>query len=96
MEPVLVTTTNRGVFFGYLATPADDASPAHITLKNARNAVYWDTATKGFLALAVEGPSAACKVGPAVPELTLQGVSSVAVCTPEAAVAWELGPWAED
>ena len=96
MDPVLITTTSRGVFFGYLANPGDNAAPGNITIQNARNAVFWDVETRGFMDLAVAGPSAACRVGPSAPELTLYGVSSVTACTPEAAVAWELGPWAED
>lgn len=45
---VLVTTEHRGVFFGY-ATETDGET---ITLKNARNCVYWSSDVKGFLGLA--------------------------------------------
>lgn len=96
MSPVLVTTTNRGVFFGYLDTPADDMSPTSIKLMNARNAVFWDVETRGFLSLASTGPSDKCRVTPAAPSMTLYGVSSVTACTPEAVAAWELGPWASE
>jgi len=96
MDPVLITTHARGVFFGYLATPGDDASPAHITLQSARNAVYWDMGVRGFLGLASGGPGPACRIGPAVPSLTLYGVSGVVACTLEAAAAWELAPWADE
>lgn len=96
MDPVLVTTTNRGVFFGYLASPGDDLSPQKITLANARNAVFWDAGTRGFMALAATGPSAACRVGPPVPSVTLYHITTVVACTPEAAAAWELGPWADE
>ncbi len=95
MDPVLVTTNNRGVFFGYLENPGDDASPASITLVNARNAVFWDVGTKGFLSLAAVGPGDACRVTESVPRLTLYAISSVSLCAPEAVLAWELGPWAD-
>lgn len=57
---VLVTTVHRGVFFGY-ATETDGSI---IKLRAARNCIYWDVKIKGFLGLAANGPSAACRVGP--------------------------------
>jgi len=90
-KPVLVTTDNRGVFFGYLQT---DEAPHSVTLVDARNIIYWSKATKGYLGLASDGPTNASRVGPKVPSLTLYGITSVADCTPEAVAKWESGPWA--
>ena len=86
---VLVTTSHRGVFFGRLASIESDVA----TLTGARNCVYWDRSAHGFLGLATAGPSTSCRVGPAAPETTLHGVTSVSVCTSEAVLRWEAAPW---
>ena len=88
-RPVLVTTEHRGVFFGY-ATETDGET---ITLKNARNCIYWSASVKGFLGLAATGPNSDCKIGPRA-DLTLRAITSVAEVTPEAVKAWEAQPWA--
>lgn len=89
--PVLITTSFRGVFFGYLPEGAKIGEV--LTIKNARNCVYWGIGIRGFLGLAESGPSNKCRVGPKVPELTLTGVTSVAQCTDDAVARWEAGPW---
>jgi uncharacterized protein DUF6948 len=89
-KAVLVTTSHRGVFFGYAnSEPTKDT----ITIKNARNCVYWSQDVKGFLGLAATGPTKSCKIGPKVPSLTLLGVTSITEVTPEAIEAWEKSPW---
>ena len=90
-KAVLVTTVHRGVFFGYAKEKVKNKS---ITIKNARNCVYWSSDVKGFLGLAANGPSANCKIGPTVPELTLIDVTSVSAVVPEAVEKWEKSPWA--
>ena len=90
-QAVLVTTVHRGVFFGYASAPVKNKS---ITIKNARNCVYWSAEVKGFLGLASTGPSASCKIGPKVPSLTLTDVTSVSEVTEEAKEKWEKSPWA--
>ena len=89
-KAVLVTTSYRGVFFGY----ATDTSGDVITLKRARNCVYWPTGQHGFLGLAEKGPIDGARIGPAAPSIDLRGITCVAECTPEAVVAWEKAPWA--
>lgn len=86
---VLVTTAHRGVFFGY-ATEVDGET---ISLKNARNCLYWSAGVKGFLGLAATGPDAKCRVGPRA-DLTLRAITTVSDVTPEAVKAWEAAPWA--
>ena len=88
-KAVLVTTAHRGVFFGY----ALKIGGKEITITNARNCLYWSADVKGFLGLAVTGPSKSCKVGPSVPSLTLNDVTSVSEVTPQAVEAWERAPW---
>lgn len=91
---VLVTTQHRGVFFGEMENGAmPESLPQSLTLRNARNCLYWSADTLGFLGLATSGPGSGCRVGPAAPRLTLYDVTSIAEVTPEAAEKWEAGPW---
>ena len=85
--PVLVTTDNRGVYFGYYQTDAQ--APAKIELTNARVIVEWNAGDQGFLAMAVSGPAGIAVVSVAVSTLTICGVASIAECTPEAAAAFD-------
>ena len=85
----LVTTAHRGVFAGELVEDRGEV----VVLVEARNCVYWDTATKGFLGLASTGPTKGCRIGPKVPSITLRAVTAVAECTAEARERWESAPW---
>ena len=89
-QAVLVTTEFRGVFFGYMTEGVKDNS---IVLKRAQNCVYWSSDVKGFMGLAATGPSKSCKVGPAVPSITLNKVTAVVEVTDEAAEKWMKAPW---
>lgn len=85
---VLVTTSHRGVFFGYTT----DTSGAIIKLSRARNCLYWPTENKGFMGLANMGPVKGARVGPSA-DIELRDITSVALCTDEAVAAWESAPW---
>ena len=85
---VVVTTSHRGVFFGY-ATETDGAI---IHLRAARNCLYWPSDNKGFIGLAAVGPLNGSRVGPAA-NISLRDITSVIECTPEAVKAWESAPW---
>jgi hypothetical protein len=87
--PLLVTTAHKGVFFGYSKLTKNKT----IRLEQARMCVYWSAECKGVLGLASTGPTKNCKVGPAVPALTLQDVTSVTEVSKEAAEQWEKGHW---
>lgn len=89
---VVVTTKDRGVFFGYVKDASQ--APKSITLARCRNCLYFAANTRGFLGLTVSGPTDGSRVGPAAPEVQLFDLTSVAACTPEAVTAWEQGPWA--
>jgi hypothetical protein len=89
-QAVLVTTEYRGVFFGY----ATDTIGHNIKLRRGRNCLYWSADVKGFLGLAVTGPTENCRVGPAA-DIDIRNVTSVAKCTKEAVKAWESAPWKE-
>ncbi len=90
-QAVMVTTEFRGVFFGYMDKPPANSS---ITIKRARNCVYWSADVRGFMGLAATGPTKNCKIGPAVPTLTLNKITAVIEVTSMAAEKWEGGPWA--
>lgn len=85
-KAVLVTTEFRGVFFGHIKD--DKKLPNQITLTNVRNCIYWSADVGGFLGLASNGPSAQCKIGAEVPELTLYKVTSVSPVSEGAEKKW--------
>ena len=89
---LLVTTSHRGVFFGYV-----DAKPnvktRELYLKRARCCIFWDASIKGFLGLASTGPSTSCRIGPPVGELLVNEITSIAIVDDAAAKAWEAAPW---
>lgn len=89
-QAVVITTEYRGVFFGYMNQPPENGS---ITIARARNCVYWSADVKGFMGLAANGPSKNCKIGPAVPRMTLHKVTAVVEVSPSAAEKWESAPW---
>lgn len=89
---VVVTTSHRGVFFGYVPVPVTGATDT-ITLTQARMCLRWSSPVHGVLGLAVTGPLLECRVGPAVPTLHLTSVTSIMEATPAAVAAWEAEPW---
>lgn len=91
---VVVTTdmNRRGVFFGVLKSHDGNG---RVVLSEARNCVYWSASTHGFIGLAAKGPQNGSRVSPSVPELELDGVTSISTCTESAAAAWEAEPWSE-
>jgi len=86
----MVTTEFRGVFFGYMKEMPKDGS---ITIEQAQNCVYWSSDVHGFMGLASTGPTKSCKIGPAVPSITLNKITAVIEVTPEAAEKWQAMPW---
>lgn len=86
---VVVTTAHRGVFFGYTG----DVDGETIELRRARLCVHWSTDVRGFMGLAAGGPSKGCRIGPAVPVITLRAITSVIECSDQATRAWESAPW---
>jgi len=93
MVPYLVTTAKRGVFFGYHAPIPSDTVPDVLTLKDCRVVVYWSAQTRGFTGLASTGPAAGSRVGNKAPETTLNEITSISLCSPAAAKAFESGVW---
>jgi hypothetical protein len=88
-QPLLVTTSHRGVFFGY-GIPSDAPT---ITLTNARMCVYWTADLHGVLGLATRGPGSGCKIGPVVASITLRDVTAVVECSDESVKNWSKEIW---
>lgn len=83
MRPVIVTTSRRGVFFGY--TDALEGETIHLT--GGKMAIHWNT-TKGFMELAHQGPNSGSKIS-APADIYLRGVVSISEVTPEAEARWK-------
>jgi hypothetical protein len=83
-RPVLVTTSHKGVFFGY----ASNTKGPTIELKRARLVIYWSADLRGFMGLAVKGPNNSCKIGmPA--DIELRDITSVTEVSSEAVARFE-------
>lgn len=87
MKAVLVTTEFRGVFFGFIEDAKN--TPEEITLKNAKNCIYWSSDCKGFLGLAATGPTSGCKIGAQIDEITLYKITSITPVREEAVEKWK-------
>lgn len=90
-KPIIVTTAHRGVFFGYgNPNPTEDKI---VRIEEAQMAVYWSQDVRGILGLAADGPTSGCKIGPPVPAITLQDVTSIIEVSTKAEEAWKKQPW---
>lgn len=88
-RPVLVTTSHRGVFFGY----ATETSGSTIHLRAARLCISWSADLRGFMGLASNGPNSNCRIGPAA-DIELRDITSVSEVSSQAVEKWEKAPWA--
>lgn len=91
-DAILVTTSHRGVFFGYFDSWVDDEYK-HIRVTKCRNCISWSSLIKGVFGLAATGPDGNCRVGPAVDVPMLRDVTAVVRVTDEAIKCWEAAPW---
>lgn len=87
-RPILVTTSHKGVFFGY----STDRKGPVVNLRSGRMCVYWSSDLRGVLGLATMGPNSKCRISPAA-DMHLDGVTMIAEVTQEAAEKWEKAPW---
>lgn len=88
--PVLVTTEGGGAYYGHYTTDAQ--APEKLELENARIIVEWQTGELGFLVLASVGPDGYATISPAVSNLTIFNVTSIAECSVEAAAIYDALP----
>ena len=88
LRPIVVTTSHRGVFFGYTT----DSRGQTVKLKDGRMCVYWADTMKGFMGLAAYGPDTKCRIGPPA-DIEVRDVTSVCEVSIDAAERWEEAPW---
>lgn len=86
MHAVLVTTNNRGIYYGHLAR---DNGSESVVLERARAVISWDTGHHGFLYLATHGPKDVAEVSPACERMTVYGIATMADCSLAATEAWD-------
>lgn len=93
--PVLITTdsTKKGVFMGFINP--EDADKDTFVAEEIRMAVYWAADVRGVLGLASNGPTADCKISPAVIRGVLKGVTATMEISDKALKAWRSEPWAK-
>lgn len=87
---VVVTTKDRGVFFGTLEKRVDATT---VVLSDIRMCVYWSKETQGVVSLANTGPMPGSRVSKAAPNGEVLGVNLVLSCTDKSAEVWESEPW---
>jgi len=87
-RPVLVTTSHRGVFFGYLED--EKKAPKEVKLSSLRNCIRWHQEIEGFVGLSTYGPSEKCKIGAinTVGVSTVYDVTLIAPVSKEAEKKW--------
>ena len=90
MKLILVTTSHRGVFFGYVSD-STDLKQTMLSLMGARMAIRWGT-TGGVAELAATGPTAKSKLGSKCDIEALHGITGVWSVTPVARKALEEVP----
>lgn len=84
LRAVIVTTSHRGVFFGYTDAKSGDEI---IHLKNARMAIRFGT-TRGLMQLAQTGPTSNSKISDRA-DLEVRSITAVFEVTDAAVKAWE-------
>jgi hypothetical protein len=98
--PVLVTTKDRGVYFGY-ASPEDldkkDQEHLSMDLINCRHLYYWaaqpdGSREQGLQACATIGPARGSKVGPPV-ERQVRDVATIMKVSRQATKRWDECSW---
>lgn len=89
LVPMVVTTSHRGVFFGY-GVPSDTPT---IRLERPRMIVYWSADTRSVVGLAANGPTAACRISPEALAITLRDVTAVIEVSATAEKRFHEAPW---
>ena len=87
---VVVTTKDKGVFFGELI---ENTGKEKAILKDAQMCVYWNSETRGVLGLASSGPADGCRITPIIPQIELFDITSFMDCTSQAVKKWREEKW---
>lgn len=92
---VLITTSHRGVYFGYIDESDIDTRPT-LRVSNMRHVYYWAKGLAGIYELPTKGPPNGSRLtATPVPEISIDAVANVAPCTPEAIERFENGTWSD-
>ena len=85
--PVVVTTKQRNVFFGFV--DPSEIKRRSLTLTKCRHCIVWTADVRGYLGLASHGPSETCRITRTSPRpVLLHDVLCVAECSDEAVERW--------
>ena len=85
IQPVIVTTKHRGVFFGYVNP--EEITNQTLSLSTAKMAIRWGT-TRGVQELAATGPTKNSRIGAACDIPALHDVTAVFSVSKEAQEKW--------
>ena len=93
--PVLITTTERSVYYGWISW--SDRKDEVLDIRDRRH--VWEyrvsgvDGLKGVYTLALTGPGPQSKVGPAVPESILRNIHTISKCSTAAVEAFGRATW---
>lgn len=96
MIPCLITTSERGVFFGHVKPEDMQSIPPSLQVEGMRAVYSWSSPADGVFSLATDGPQRGSKVGPVVARAALTGITSVCECSPKAVAAFAAAKWARE
>lgn len=92
VQPYLVFSTTRDIFFGYA-----EATGPRMVLANARRVYYYakpvQNGVGGPDSLAVFGPAPGSKIGPETQVITVENVANSSLCTSAAEKAFKESSW---
>lgn len=88
-DPIVVATREKSIFFGYFVS-RDGVT--RLTLRGARQCVYYSRETHGYAGLAARGPMHGSRIGPAV-EIEIGNVVHIIRASESAVRQWETEPW---
>lgn len=94
MTHVLITTKNRGIYFGEINW--DTRHNEVIDVRNMRHVYYYTApagSDKGTFSLVTIGPQSGSRVGPVVEMACLHDIATVCVCTTDAVKAFSESTW---
>ena len=89
---VVTDIQRRTVFGGFFVS---DDGQGRLVLRDAQNCHFWSKETRGVLGLAAHGPQKGSRIGPPVPRLEIDGVTTIIDATDEARVKWQEQTWSE-
>ena len=93
-EKKMVLDSHRGIYFGRVVEVLNDGKT--VRMEDARHCFEFrcDREDRGVYALATDGPGAGSRIGPEV-TMTVNDVSKIIDCAPDARARWEAATWGE-